>query len=669
MNLKQGQSSDGVLLQWELGASGEELNDFLAFILVYWNGVGSPIVLPKDSRSYYREGVVPDGNFIVRISTVDVFGTESPGAVLVRGRPNGPLGIAVPQVQSIPELSTFSIGLVATNAQGPSAALTFDLVSGPTGLSVEKQGRLAWTPTEAQGPSTNTVVVSVNDGVTGTTNSFTLVVTEVNRAPAFAGATNGTLPEMVGFTRALGANDPDLPTQALAVKLEQGPSGMVMTNGVLAWTPTEAQGPSTNTVVVSVNDGGTGTTNTFTVVVTEVNRPPAFTGATNGTLPEMVGFTRALGANDPDRPTQALALKLEQGPLGMVLTNGVLAWTPTEAQGPSTNTVVVSVNDGVVGTTNSFTLVVTEVNRAPAFAGATNGVLPEMVGFTRALGANDPDVPTQALAVKLEQGPTGMVLTNGVLAWTPTEAQGPSTNTVVVSINDGVTGTTNTFTLVVTEVNRPPTFAGATNGTLPEMVGFTRALGANDPDVPTQALAVKLEQGPSGMLLTNGVLAWTPTEAQGPSTNTVVVSVNDGVVGTTNTFTLVVTEVNRAPAFAGATNGTLPELVGFIRALGANDPDLPTQALAVKLEQGPLGLVVTNGVLAWMATEAQGPSTNTVVVSVNDGVTGTTNTFTLVVTEVNWAPAFAGATNGTLPEMVGFIRALGANDPDLPTQA
>ena len=75
-------------------------------------------------------------------------------------------------------------------------------------------------------------------------------------------------------------------------------------------------------------------------------------------------------------------------------------------------------------------------------------ITPEMVGFTRALGANDPDLPTQALAVKLEQGPAGMVLTNGVLAWTPTEAQGPSTNTVVVSVNDGVTGTTNTFTLV-----------------------------------------------------------------------------------------------------------------------------------------------------------------------------------------------------------------------------
>src|SRR5262245_64519353 len=45
-------------------------------------------------------------------------------------------------------------------------------------------------------------------------------------------------------------------------------------SGEISWTPTEAQGPSTNTVSVSVTDNGSSNlsvTNSFTVIVNEVN--------------------------------------------------------------------------------------------------------------------------------------------------------------------------------------------------------------------------------------------------------------------------------------------------------------------------------------------------------------------------------------------------------------
>jgi hypothetical protein len=136
----------------------------------------------------------------------------------------------------------------------------------------------------------------------------------------------------------------------------------VVTNGVLAWTPTEAQGPSTNTVQVRVSDGIATVTNNFVVTVREVNVPPSFTAATNGTVAAGTVFSRNLGPTDPDLPAQTLTVTLRQGPVGMVLASSTLTWSPSSAQVPSTNTVSVSVTDGVASVTNVFVVTVTSTS-------------------------------------------------------------------------------------------------------------------------------------------------------------------------------------------------------------------------------------------------------------------------------------------------------------------
>src|SRR5207249_5237665 len=71
----------------------------------------------------------------------------------------------------------------ATDSDLPANTLTFALVSGPTGLTVSSAGAIAWTPTEAQGPSTNTVTVRVFDNGSpslSATNSFLVIVARKN---------------------------------------------------------------------------------------------------------------------------------------------------------------------------------------------------------------------------------------------------------------------------------------------------------------------------------------------------------------------------------------------------------------------------------------------------------------------------------------------------------
>jgi hypothetical protein len=87
------------------------------------------------------------------------------------------------------------------------------------------------------------------------TRSFTVVVNEVNRAPVLTVPADQSLDELITLVVTNTATDPDLPANTLTFSLEPGaPAGASInaSNGVFTWTPTEAQGPSTNTITVRV---------------------------------------------------------------------------------------------------------------------------------------------------------------------------------------------------------------------------------------------------------------------------------------------------------------------------------------------------------------------------------------------------------------------------------
>src|SRR2546425_9623298 len=80
-------------------------------------------------------------------------------------------------------------------------------------------------------------------------------------------------------------------------------------SGAISWTPTEAQGPSTNTITVVVTDNGVpalSATNNFTVTVREVNVAPVLTVPGNQTLDELSALAVTASATDADVPTNTL---------------------------------------------------------------------------------------------------------------------------------------------------------------------------------------------------------------------------------------------------------------------------------------------------------------------------------------------------------------------------
>ena len=368
--------------------------------------------------------------------------------------------------RTVAELTLLTVTNGASDGDIPANTLSYQLISPPAGAVIDTNGVISWTPTEGQGPGTNTITTVVTDnGVPplSVTNSFEVIVTEVNSAPVLTAQTNRTIGELTLLTVTNKATDGDIPANTLSYQLISPPAGAVIdTNGVISWTPTEGQGPGTNTITTVVTDNGVpplSVTNSFEVIVTEVNSAPVLTAQTNRTVAELTLLTVTNGATESDIPANTLSYQLISPPAGAVIdTNGVITWTPTEAQGPGTNTITTVVTDNGVpplSVTNSFEVIVTEVNSAPVLTAQTNRTVAELTLLTVTNGASDGDLPANTLTYQLINPPAGAVIdTNGVITWTPTEGQGPGTNTIRTVVTDnGVPplSATNSFEVIVTE--------------------------------------------------------------------------------------------------------------------------------------------------------------------------------------------------------------------------
>jgi hypothetical protein len=172
-------------------------------------------------------------------------------------------------------------------------------------------------------------------------------------------------------------------------------------------------------------------------------------------------------ASEPDPHATTLGYGLVNPPSGMsISTNGIITWTPSELQAPSTNTITTVVTNSdpfdlvnpQLTATNSFTVIVQEMNTAPVLPAQSIQTIAPLATLTVTNTGTDSDVPSNALAYVLVAAPAGATINaNGIITWTPTEAQGPSTNIIMTVVTDSnpwavnaqhLTAT-NSFTVVV----------------------------------------------------------------------------------------------------------------------------------------------------------------------------------------------------------------------------
>lgn len=208
---------------------------------------------------------------------------------------------------------------------------------------------------------------------------------------------------------------------------------------------------------------------TFSVTVTEVNRPPVLAQINDQSVDELVELVVPVTATDPDLPANLLTVSFA-GPVPPGLfydgISRVIRWTPTEMQGPTNVAVTVQVADNgfpPLSAARTFNIVVQDVNSPPVLPLQTNRTIPELKLLSVTNTATNSGFPTNAVVYTPLAAPTGAVVnTQGVIISTPSEIQGPSTNrfvTVATDNGDPPLSTTNAFTVFLDEVNSTPQLA------------------------------------------------------------------------------------------------------------------------------------------------------------------------------------------------------------------
>jgi hypothetical protein len=587
--------------------------------------------------------------------------------------------------QTVNELNLLT---VANTAAEPNfhASMTYKLASLPSGMTVSANGIITWIPSQTQSPSTNlvTTVVTATDVFDLThpaltaTNSFTVVVKEVNVAPTLPVIATQTVNELKLLTVTNTAVDSNIHA-SVGYTLVGAPSGIsVSAAGIITWTPSQAQSPSTNiitTVAASTDlfdlvNPHLSATNSFTVVVKEVNVPPVLPLIVIQTINELQLLTVTNTAAEANIRA-SVGYTLLGAPTGVgINATGIITWTPSQAQSPSTNVIVTvatstDASDLVnphLSATNSFTVVVKEVNVMPALpviATQTVNELNLLMVTNTAVESNS----HANLVYTLVGALSGMGISgNGIITWTPAQAQSPSTNlvTTVVTATDVFDPThptlsaTNSFTVVVKEVNVAPTLPVIATQMVNELKLLTVTNTAVDSNIHA-SVGYTLVGAPSGMSIGgNGIITWTPSQAQSPSTNLIVTvatstdtfDLASPHLSATNSFTVVVKEINVAPVLPLIGVQTSTQWKLFTVTNTAAEQNIHA-TVSYALQKPPAGASIdAGGIFSWAPSQSLSPSTNvitTVATSTDkldlvNPVLSATNTFIVVLNDANVAP-------------------------------
>lgn len=334
--------------------------------------------------------------------------------------------------------------------------------------------------------------------------------------------------------------------------------------GEFIWVPTEADGPGNFTARIIVSDWVSPSFQDIDITVNEVNTVPILIVSEDQTTEEGSTLVFQVEVFDADFPDNVVVLSVSGLPKGAdfnVVTR-VFTWTPSETQGPGDYTLVFTATDDGKPSRSDNTQVavhVDEVNQAPALIVPASSTVDEETSLTFSATGSDPDVlgqEVQALTFSLGPDAPGgaSISSGGFFSWTPSEDQGPADYRFDVIVSDGYVETSETITVVVNEVDRPPVLT--VPGALSVDEGFLLIffVDIEDPDLdpdgqPANTITLSVSDLPQGAIFDadTGAFYWTPSNDQGPGVYTLVFTAteDDGLLSDTETVVVTVVEPSR----------------------------------------------------------------------------------------------------------------------------
>ncbi len=494
-----------------------------------------------------------------------------------------------PVIVSTPPLAT-SVALVSYQVialDADAEALTYRLLTAPTGMTIDSSGLIQWSTTNAD-LGAHTIDVQVLDPRGGSDlQRFSIAVFD-NLAPVIT--SQPVVTAQVGSNYVYQVNAVDAIDDMLSFKLLDAPSGMTINvaTGLVQWS-VAASAYAQERVIVQVSDGRGGSDiQQFTIDVAggqslAANLNPFFVSSPPNVASVGTKLLYQAIARDPNG--DPLAYDLPLGPTGMVIDSvtGQLAWLPRADQS-GMQQVVIRVRDGSSSgiSLQSFQIAVDASNTAPIIT--STPIVTAGLGQPWEYRLHAQDADGDQLVFELLSPSSGFTLTkledsdaSAVLSFTPTRQGDEQVELAVRDARGGVSQqqfrlqVVDTLINVAPEVNSQPRTRIAAGQ---DWIYFIDASDANgDP------LSIVLSEAPVGMSFDGAArsLSWMPTLAQLGS-QPVKLIFSDGRGGTTEqSFSVEVTSVNEnhVPQIVSppsAFRATVGE--AFAYNLKANDADV-----------------------------------------------------------------------------------------------
>ncbi len=515
---------------------------------------------------------------------------------------NAPPRIVSSPVESAAEGRPYRYNVQAVDPDGDTIA--FSLAAAPAGMSIQPvAGIIEWMPSQtaaADSPYTVTIEAADPSGAVGR-QTFQIAVTAEDLGPQITSTPNYLAAEGQPYEYPVLATDPD--NDPLTYALTEAPAGMTITAaGVVQWMPgqTAAQsGPYAVRIVVS-DPASHSATQAYELVVRKSNVPPEITSVPVTAGREGDVYRYQVTATDADGDVLKYSLRAAPGGMSIHPTTGAIDWrVPQTAAANNPTRVTVAVSDGAAVTEQSFEITVEAVNVAPMIF--STPVTKAAVGAVYQYDVDANDVDGDTVTYTLSQAPDGMTIdaATGVITWQPAVGQdGPQSVTVTAADPANLTDE-QTFVIEVAPCPDAPEFTSAPPTTASPGVSYRYEVKAK---VKAGSITYALTTAPDGMTMNaQGVITWTPMQAQMGTHDVAVVATRDAVCPSRQTWQVEVKECELVVSYAP------PPLVPGNTVQFAPQVTANCGPLSFELASGPAGMKVNTatGVITW--TPVLGP--------------------------------------------------------------
>jgi hypothetical protein len=556
--------------------------------------------------------------------------------------------------------------------------LTFSALNLPNGAIFNPDSlKFTWNPTfEQSGEYENLTFIISDPAGLSDSQSVKITVGHVNRTPvlndlqAYAGNEN------VAINLNITGSDPDVEDKEKQVYSAASlPEGATFTGQDFVWTPTFDQSGQ-YTVTFTITDGQLSDSKSMDFTVNHVNRIPTIDSIAAQNVDENKELTFNITASDPDVEDAGkfnlTATDLPQGATFDPITAS-FKWFPTFEQ--SRDYVVTFTNTDPAGLNISkkANIKVNHVNRTPVFNPLVAQTIAENTLLTFAIPkGEDPDKEdTEILKYVALNLPEGAVFDQATmtLAWTPTfEQSGDYTSTITLA--DGEFTVEQPLAMTVNHVNRAPIVEPLKPQSIGENLQLQFSVISSDPDKEDEAkTTLTSSELPIGATFeaATGLVTWTPTyEQSGEYSVTFTIADLTGL-NASQTTTINVNHVNRAPVLTAVGAQTTNENVPLSFTLVATDEDKEDEGKlkfsSANLPQGST-LDAVSGVFAWTPTFLQAGSFKLDVKVTDLGELSATQPIEITVTNVNRTPILNPIQDGSVFENSVIAFSVSGTDED-----